>query len=119
MTGIQAALHHITHYRYDRKIALGMQTIRLRTAPHTRSHLESYSLTTLPKEHFINWQQDPFGNYLARIVFPKKVREFRVEVDLVTEIRVFNPFDFFLEDYAKDFPFAYESVLKEEPGALP
>jgi len=112
--GMLTALHHVTHYRYDRPVALGMQTIRLRPAPHTRSHVQSYSLKVSPAEHFINWQQDPFGNYQARVIFPKDIQEFRVEVDLVTEIRVFNPFDFFLEDYAKDFPFAYEALLKEE-----
>ena len=111
---ITAALHHLTHYRYERPISVGMQTIRLRPAPHTRATVQSYSLNILPKEHFINWQQDPFGNYLAKIVFPEKIREFRIEVDLVTEIRIFNPFDFFLEDYAKNFPFAYEASLKEE-----
>jgi len=108
------ALNHVTHYRYDHPIALGMQTIRLRPAPHTRSHIQSYSLTVSPKEHFINWQQDPFGNYQAQVIFPKKTKEFRVEVDVVTEIRVFNPFDFFLEEYAKIFPFPYEGLLKEE-----
>src|ERR1700743_2012276 len=105
---IVVALHHVTRYRYDRPVAAGMQTVRLRPAPHTRSAVLSYSLNVSPKGHFINWQQDPFGNYLARLVFPEKIRELCVEVDLHAEIRVFNPFDFFLEDYAKDFPFAYE-----------
>ncbi len=111
---ITAALHHITHYRYDKPVTLGMQTIRLRPAPHVRSNIQSYSLKVLPKDHFINWQQDPFGNFLAKVVFPEKVREFKIEVSLLSEIRVFNPFDFFLEDSAKDFPVHYDQGLKEE-----
>ncbi|HEY5626787.1 MAG TPA: transglutaminase family protein, partial [Nitrospira sp.] len=111
---IIAALNHLTHYRYERPVSLGMQTVRLRPAPHVRSHIQSYSLKISPKNHFINWQQDPFGNYLARIVFPEKVNEFRIEVDLLTEIKVFNPFDFFLENSAKDFPIVYEKELREE-----
>ena len=109
-----AALNHVTEYRYQHPISLGMQTIRLRPAPHTHSHIQSYSLNIEPKEHFINWQQDPFGNYLARVVIPKKVSIFRIEVDLLTEIRVFNPFDFFLEESAKEADFVYEQLLKEE-----
>ncbi len=111
---IVAALHHVTHYQYDKPVALGMQTIRLRPAPHVRTHIQSYSQTILPKNHFINWQQDPFGNFLARVVFPEKVKELRIEIDLLAEIRVFNPFDFFLESYAEKFPFSYAPDLKEE-----
>ncbi len=111
---ILTALHHVTHYRYDRAAQLGTQTIRLRPAPHVRSPIGAYSLQISPKNHFLNWQQDPFGNFLAKVSFPEPIREFKVEVDLIAEVRAFNPFDFFLEDQATDFPFSYDDALREE-----
>jgi uncharacterized protein (DUF2126 family) len=111
---IHAALNHVTHYRYDRLVALGPQVIRLRPAPHCRSKIISYSLKVEPAAHFLNWQQDPFANYQARLVFPEKTREFKVTVDLVVEMAVYNPFDFFLEPEAEEFPFTYETNLKQE-----
>jgi uncharacterized protein (DUF2126 family) len=104
---IHVALNHVTHYRYDRSVALSPHIVRLRPAPHARTRVLSYSLGVLPGKHFINWQQDPQANYLARLVFPDKTEELRIEVDLVAEMAVFNPFDFFLEPYATEFPFAY------------
>lgn len=111
---IVVALNHVTSYAYDRPASLGTQKIRLRPAPHVRNAIQAYSLKVSPAKHFENWQQDPFGNFLARIDFPEKIREFKVEIDLVTEIRVFNPFDFFVDDYAETFPFSYEEGLREE-----
>ena len=111
---IHAALSHITHYRYDRLVDLGPQIVRLRPAPHCRSKIVSYSLKVEPAGHFVNWQQDPFANYQARLVFPEKVSEFKVTVDAVFEMAVYNPFDFFLEPAAEAFPFTYEPDLKEE-----
>ena len=108
------ALNHVTHYTYDKPVTLGMQTVRLRPAPHAKARIQSYSLHVEPKDHYINWQQDPFGNFLARIMFNEKVTEFKIEVDVITDMQVFNPFDFFLEEYAKEFPFTYETDIKDE-----
>ena len=114
---IHVALNHVTHYRYDRLVGLGPQIVRLRPAPHCRTRILSYSLRVEPKGHFINWQQDPFANYLARLVFPERTREFKVTVDLVAEMSVLNPFDFFLEPEAENFPFKYsaESLAELAP----
>ena len=111
---IHVALSHVTHYRYDRRVALAPQIVRLRPAPHCRTPVLSYSLRIEPEEHFINWQLDPFSNYLARLVFPEKTSEFKVTVDLVAEMAVYNPFDFFLEPAAEQFPFEYESGLRHD-----
>ena len=111
---IRVALHHRTTYRYDRSVALYPQVARLRPAPHCRTPILSYSLSVQPKSHFLNWQQDPQSNYLARLVFPEPARLFEVEVDLVAEMVVVNPFDFFLEPAANAFPFDYEPALRRE-----
>jgi uncharacterized protein (DUF2126 family)/transglutaminase-like putative cysteine protease len=111
---IHAALHHVTHYKYDRLVQLGPQVVRLRPAPHCRSNVISYSLQVEPAGHFVNWMQDPFANYQARLVFPEKTREFKVTVDLVVEMAVYNPFDFFLEPQAENFPFKYTASQAEE-----
>ena len=111
---IHVALTHVTHYKYDRLVEVGPQTVRLRPAPHCRTRILSYSLKIEPAKHFINWQQDPQANYLARVVFPEPTRELRFEVELVAEMSVFNPFDFFLEPAAEQFPFEYDALLQRE-----
>src|SRR5579871_571777 len=107
-------LNHQTRYQYDRPVNLGPQTIRLCPAPHGRTRIASYSLKVTPAEHFVNWQQDPNGNKIARFVFPEKSTEFSITVDLVADLEVINPFDFFLEPGAENFPFGYSPELRQE-----
>ena len=111
---IRVALSHVTHYRFDRPVGLTPHEIRLRPAAHCRTPILSYSLRVTPAKHFINWQQDPYGNWLARILFPDKAMEMKVEVDLVADMTVINPFDFFVEKSADTFPFAYSEQLARE-----
>ncbi|MEO0318748.1 MAG: hypothetical protein RL404_2425 [Pseudomonadota bacterium] len=111
---LHVALNHLTRYVYDRPVELGPQVIRLRPAPHYRGRILSYSLKVEPAKHSINWQLDPFANYQARLVFPEKMTEFKVTVNVVAEMAGFNPFDFFLEPTAEHYPFAYNPLLAEE-----
>ena len=112
--GIQVAIRHHTKYNYDKAVKLWPQIIRLKPAPHTRSKILGYALKIQPENHFINWQQDPFGNYLARVVFPDPTEKFVIDVEVVTEMVTINPFDFFLEEYAEQFPFQYDAQLLKE-----
>ncbi len=111
---IRIAIDHTTTYRYDRRVTLSPHIVRLRPAPHCRTPIVSYSLHVEPKEHFINWQQDAFGNYLARLVFNERASELSVRVDLVADMVTINPFDFFIEESAFHYPFAYDEQTRLE-----
>ncbi|MBU1279692.1 MAG: transglutaminase family protein, partial [Alphaproteobacteria bacterium] len=111
---IYASIHHVTHYKYDRNVDLGPQIIRLRPAPHSRTRVISHSLKVSPANHFVNRQQDPYGNWQTRFVFPEPVREFKIEVDLVADMTVYNPFDFFIEEEAEEWPFEYPADLRDD-----
>jgi uncharacterized protein (DUF2126 family)/transglutaminase-like putative cysteine protease len=111
---IRVALHHKTSYRYDRPVNLSPHQVRLRPAPHSRTPILSFSITTQPAEHFLNWQQDAFGNYIGRFVFPKPTRELSFTVDLIADLTVINPFDFFVEKGAEHFPFQYDELVAQE-----
>ncbi len=113
---IHVALNHVTDYTYDRLVTLSPQIVRLRPAPHCRTRILSYSLKVTPDSNFINWQQDPQANYLARLVFPEQTRRFHIEVDLVAEMSVLNPFDFFLEPSHEHYPFRYDDKQTAELG---
>ena len=111
---IRVALHHTTSYRYDRLVNLSPHQVRLRPAPHARTPILSYSLTVAPANHFVNWQQDPYGNYIGRYVFQEPTRALNFTVDLIADLTVINPFDFFVEKDAEHFPFTYDNQLRQE-----
>lgn len=111
---IRVALHHKTSYKFDRRVNLSPHVVRLRPAPHARTPIHGYTLNISPKNHFINWMQDPFGNYQARIVFPEKTDHLSVDVEVIADMTVINPFDFFVEDYAENYPFNYDEELQAE-----
>jgi uncharacterized protein (DUF2126 family)/transglutaminase-like putative cysteine protease len=111
---IKASIYHLTHYRYDRPVSLGPQIIRLRPAPHSRTRVLSHSLKVGPADHFVNHQQDPYGNWLSRFVFPEPVRELKIEVDLVADMTIYNPFDFFVEEEAEEWPFEYPADIRDD-----
>ena len=111
---IKVALRHETTYTFARPVTISPHTIRLRPAAHSRTPISAYALTVTPENHFLNWQQDPFGNYLARVVFPEPASELKIVVDLVADMTVVNPFDFFVEEYAERFPFAYPADLERD-----
>ncbi|MDE9366616.1 transglutaminase family protein [Luteipulveratus sp. YIM 133132] len=111
---IRVALEHRTTYHFAHPVKVYPHTVRLRPAPHSRTPIESYSLQVTPQQHFVNWQQDPFGNWVARLVFPEPVSELDITVGLVADMTVINPFDFFVEEYAERFPFVYPDGLRAE-----
>jgi uncharacterized protein (DUF2126 family)/transglutaminase-like putative cysteine protease len=111
---IKASIYHLTHYRYDRPVILAPQIIRLKPAPHSRTKVLSHSLHVAPGGHFVNLQQDPYGNWLSRHVFPESVSELKIEVDLIADMTVYNPFDFFVEEEAETWPFEYPEALRED-----
>jgi uncharacterized protein (DUF2126 family)/transglutaminase-like putative cysteine protease len=111
---IKASIYHLTHYKYDTPVKLGPQIIRLKPASHSKTRVISHSLKITPENHFVNLQQDPYGNYLARYVFPDPVTEFKIEVDLVADMTVYNPFDFFVEESAEMWPFQYPEDLRDD-----
>jgi uncharacterized protein (DUF2126 family)/transglutaminase-like putative cysteine protease len=112
--GIKVALEHRTTYHFDRLVTIHPHVVRLRPAPHSRTKIEAYSLTIEPADHFINWQQDPFGNFMARLVFPERAKELSITVGLVADLTVVNPFDFFIEEYAEHYGFVYPADLESD-----
>ena len=112
--GIKVALEHRTSYTFDRLVEVYPHVVRLRPAPHSRTPIEAYSLQVEPSDHFINWQQDAFGNFLARLVFPNRTRSLTITAGLIADMKVINPFDFFIEDWAEHIPFEYPKALAED-----
>ncbi|GAA4974984.1 transglutaminase family protein [Algibacter aquimarinus] len=111
---LKVVISHKTKYKYDRAVNLSPHIFRLRPAPHSRTPIEAYSIKITPENQFFNWQQDPFGNYLARLIFPEKTKELTIDVEIIADLKTINPFDFFVEEYAEEFPFKYKDTIKKE-----
>jgi len=111
---IRVACNHNTTYKFDKPVSIYPHVVRLRPAPHSRTPIHAYSLKIFPENHFLNWQQDAFGNYLARLVFPEKTRELRINVEVIADMTSYNPFDFFIEEYAENYPFDYNKLERTE-----
>src|SRR6056300_358420 len=111
---LKIVISHKTLYKYDRLVSLSPHIFRLRPAPHSRTPIEAYSIKIKPENHFFNWQQDPFGNYLARLTFPERTKELSVDVEIIADLKTINPFDFFVEKYAEEYPFQYLDTTKKE-----
>lgn len=101
---IKVALEHRTSYTFDKLVQVYPHVVRLRPAPHSRTPIEAYSLRVEPTEHFVNWQQDALGNFMARLVFPKPMQHLTITVGLIADLKVINPFDFFIEEWAETWP---------------
>jgi len=111
---LKIVISHKTTYKYDRPVSLSPHIFRLRPAPHSRTPIEAYSIKITPENQFFNWQQDPFGNYLARLIFPEKTTELSIDVEIIADLKTINPFDFFIEEYAEEYPFEYNEATKKE-----
>ncbi|WP_100611421.1 transglutaminase family protein [Confluentibacter lentus] len=111
---LKIVISHKTLYKYDRPVSLSPHIFRLRPAPHSRTPIEAYSIKIKPENQFFNWQQDPFGNYLARLIFPEKTTELSIDVEIIADLKTINPFDFFVEESAEEYPFEYNETIKKE-----
>lgn len=112
--GIHVVLRHQTEYDFDRLVQIHPHVLRLRPAPHCRTPILAYSLNVEPARHFLNWQQDPFGNYQGRLVFPERAKSLQVDVEVIADLTVIDPFDFFIEPAAEHWPFHYDPTLRKE-----
>jgi len=115
---IKVALEHRTSYTFDRPVRVYPHVVRLRPAPHSRTPIEAYSLRVEPADHFVNWQQDAVGNFISRLTFPNPTNQLTITVGLIADLKVINPFDFFIEDWAETWPssgvFSYPEPLGDD-----
>lgn len=111
---LQIVVSHHTRYEFDRPASLSAHELRLKPAAHCRTPILAYSLRIEPARHFLHWQQDVYGNFVARVSFPNPVTVLDITVELIADMTVINPFDFFIESWAEHYPFSYPDDLKKE-----
>lgn len=68
--------------------------------------IESSGLDIFPA-HTLQWKRDVFDNSVALLGFAEPSDRLRISSRVVIQHYEDNPFDFLLDDYAVDFPFAY------------
>ena len=117
---IRVSLHHQTTYDYDKSVSIFPQTIRLRPAAHCRTPIESYSLRVEPRAAFSELAAGP----VRKLPGPARVSGAAAGIGvwrscLCAELTVINPFDFFLDEYAEQWPFTYDAVADRGVASLP
>lgn len=113
----RVALEHRTTYRFGEPVHLFPHAVRLRPAPHSRTAISGYDLRVEPSGHVLRWHQDPFGGWVAQVVFTETATQLEVTVSLVADLEPVNPFDFYVDDYASTAPFAYPTTLRDDLAA--
>ncbi len=115
---LHVAITHRTEYRYDRPVqrrAACRAPAAGAALPHADPRL---FLRITPTAAFRQLAAGPVRQLPGALVVPGETREFTVTVDLVADMAAINPFDFFVEECAANYPFAYDPTLARRARGL-